>query len=474
MKLGLFVIFLLGMLSACTSPGDVGGDETRVLRIGVMYGSGTDMFEHYRTQYTDIFDYTHPEVEIEFVSAIDYSKQQYLPYEQNREEPDPVEEMIKLLEGSNPPDLLLLDYSQLARLTEENLLQPLEPMMTKHEFSLEGFVPGVIDGLKAAGNNQLYGLAPTFTSSALLYNSDIFDEQSVERPHDGMEWQEMFDLARRVSHGEGEERVYGFSFSRYMYDELFYTLVNYYTSPLDLRMVSDDGKELLVDSEQWKSVLTDIVSLYEQEIMPARPDYSQPMPRVEGPFSHDAFLSGRAAMTIVHSSQLAEIINVNNNADQYEGYEPINWDIVSLPTHPEAPGIGAAINLDPVMAINARAQNPDDAWELIQFLNSEDWAKLRSRSTYMLMTREAFNEPQMGADYNIAAFYTLRPPISNATDIYRIMPNYWQIQNLGQQKLDQVLRDELSIEQMLSEWKTEGEMMIQEFKENGGGEVIMY
>jgi multiple sugar transport system substrate-binding protein len=473
----LFMIFPL--LAACTQ-GNRGSQEgTRVLRIAYM--SGDSMYDDYmRTQYTELFEFTHPNIEIELVPAVDWSKRRY---EQQKEgeiyrEPDYVEEMKKLIASDNPPDLVLMSsLDQLKRLVADNMLQPLESYIQADEFDLDGIVPAVLNGIRSVGNNELYALAPTFTASALVYNRAIFDERGVDYPTDNMTWDEVFDLARRVAYGEGNERTFGFSFSTYFYDDLFWSL-DLYVSPLGLRMTDETAEKMLVDSDQWEKVLQKLVDLKQEKIFP---EMSEPSgdSGTYNPFEYDAFLSGRLAMAVISYSQLNEIIGANMNAANIEGFTPINWDVVTLPTHPEAPGLGGFISMDPLMGISANAANPEDAWEFLKFINSEDWAKLKSRSTNMMVSRKDYIQPRDGLDYNVAAFYQLTPVMNSMNDYDPgldplIRQNLWQLNNLGQQKLYAIIYGEVSIREGLMQWATEGDAMLQQIRENPQGGMIAF
>ena len=150
----------------------------------------------------------------------------------------------------------------------------------------------------------------------------------------------------------------------------------------------------------------------------------------------------------------------------------VDWDVVTIPTFPEAPGIGGNIYLNNLMAINAKAQNSDDAWDFIQFNNSKEWAKLKSRSTYEMVARKSFLKPKDGMDYNIAAFYTLKPVPPQDVDLeklYREKQNLYQVNSLGQPLFQEVLQKKKTVEAALKEWQTKGDAMLQKIKENPNG-----
>lgn len=459
-------------LAACMQIGPGDTEEERVLRIA--YLSGDSSYDDYmRTQYTDLFEFTHSNIEIELVPAVDWSKRRFeVPKEgEPYREPNYIEEMKKLVEGDNPPDVILLhSLEDLAALVKENMLQSLESYVQDDEFDLEGFVPAVINGLREVGNNQLYALAPTFSTSALIYNKTIFEQRGVDYPTDQMTWEQTFNLARQVAHGEGEERVYGFGFVRYFYDDLFWGM-EMYAAPLDLNIVDENAEKMLVNSESWKRVFQSLVDLKLEKIMPEPPQYDQGGTGPVNPFEGDAFLSGRLAMSVISYNQLHEIISANQNAANVEGFTPVQWDVVTLPVHPEAPGVGGFIQMDPIIGIAANAQNPEDAWEFVKFVNSEDWAELKSRSMTMMTSREAYIKPLYGLDYNISAFYQLTPVLGSYDPGMdpALRDNMWQLQNIGQMKIMEVVNGDKTVEQALQEWENEGNMILQQIRENPDG-----
>lgn len=466
---------MIGLLSGCLGQGAPEEEEARVLRIGVIYG-GYDGFDNMRSQYTDIWDFTHPEVELEFVEAIDRQQMRYgisRPADgEDKEQPKPEEQLQELMESDNPPDLVFFEQQQLDHLINENLLMSLDSYITEDEaFDTTDFAPAVMDTLRSAGSGDLYALAPTFTASALMFNRGLFLEHGVNQPWDGMSWEDLFDLAAQISGGEGDEQVYGFNFESYYNNDVFRNLRTY-TAPLDLKMIDEENETMLVNNEAWANVFNRFIDLHEKGVFPERPDYSK-MDRAErdrNPFMHDAFLSGKLAMTFVQYGRLDEVISANRNAETIEGFDYIDWDVVTLPTHPERPDEGGIMSMAPLMGINARAQNTDDAWALLSFINGEEWAKMKARSTRQLMTRTSQIETKDNLNYNIAAFTQLKPMEDANPYMYNNQfPYYYEIEYLGQRKFQEVLEGQKSVTEALQEWETEGNMAIQRYKDMQSG-----
>lgn len=470
----LSIMVFIPIMSACGMfAGGKKVEENRVLRIGVMYGDSYSS-DGIRTEYTDLFEFDKDYLDIEVVSAVDWSTRRYSHYNSDsmEQEPDPREEMKKLLEGPNPPDIIFLDsYDDYAYFANENLLTSLEPLIQKDDFDTDGFVPLVVEGLKSVSNNTLYGLAPRFSSTALIYNKNMFDQYNVPYPEDNMTWDDIFDLARRFPNGTDENKTFGFSFRNYNYADIFED-INAYVGSLELQMFASDGESMLIDSDAWRAPISKIVSLYEEGVLPKQSDmYIDRGPDWRpSPFDYDLFLGGRVAMSIIHYSSLREVVNANESAHAIENFDGVEWDVVTVPVHPDNPDVGGQMSLYPIMAINANGANHADAWELIKFVNSKEWAELKSRASYQLMSRKDFIKPLNGLDYNIAAFYSLKPPMPNQDDrrLEREVRYLWDVKYIGRYKLEQVLSGDMSVDQAIKEWQTEGDAMLKQLKENPG------
>lgn len=469
----LAVLMLTSLLAACSTQGGESGPDQRVLRIGTLYGGASDE-SWFRQQYTDSFELLNPNIEIQIVSAIDWNQQRYQTPEEQQKQPDAYEELSKMLTGDNPVDVVVVEYNYLRRMVQDNLLKQLDPLVTEDKFDLSDYVPTVLDGIKSLGDGGLYALTPTFSSSALFYNKKLISDAGATLPTDGMFWDDIIDLAGKVAKGEGEERIYGLSFNRWSSDGFWDTQT--YSAPLQLKMYDDKGEKMTVNTPQWVKVWEDVAELYRNKITPSNMDMQYMWEYREGstpnPFMGDLFLSGKVAMIVSDYGYISELQQAQDNADRIEGFTMPEWDVVTVPQHQEAPGIGSNVYLSSMMGINSKAQNPDDAWEYLKFLNGKEWAKLKSRSMWELTARKEFLKPIAGMEYNIDAFTTLKPipPASIEQErLQRERPNLWQVQNLGYPLFQEVLENKKSAQEALAEWETQGNVMLQQIKTNPNG-----
>lgn len=474
LAIGLSFALLFPLLAACGQKQGNPSNKEQVLKIAV--GNYFDE-SSFRQQFTELFEFANPHITLEFMPTMDESRYYYSgPMTDSAvattERPkEPYEILKDLMNSDNPPDVVMFDYYNLSDLIEENLLAQLDPLMTKDKFDTSAIVPTVIDGIKSLGDGKIYALAPFFYSSAMIYNKGMFDERGVDYPTDGMTWDDLFDLAIRMTQPDGDNPQYGFSFNT-NYSDLYYG-TQQYAAPLRLKMFDDEITKLYVDSDQWERVWANIIRLNDLKVFPPVPDYSNPMPR-QGAFSYDDFLSGRLAMGLVNYHQIDQIVNANKNADRYEGYTPISWDVVTVPSHPEAPNVGGEIYMNGVMGINTKAQNSEVAWEFLKFINGDAFAKLKSSNSYQLVSHKQYIKPHDGLEYNIEAFYKNLPaPVEN-NSMYREVPGLYMVTNIGNEVFQKAMKGEMSVREALAEWQTRGDTQLQEIRENPDSYKDMY
>jgi len=475
---GLSLTIMGSMLAAC-SKGDGGSStEKRVLRIGFIY-SNQENEQWVRQQFTDSYELLHPELDIQIVGAMNYDDMRFEERDQSQpyKQPNTYEKIKEILVGSNPVDVIVLDNNStnyLKRLVQDNLLKQLDPMIQEKEFDIEDYVPAVIDGIKEAGDNSIYALTPTFNSSALFYNKKLFADMGVPVPTDGMTWEDTFAKAKLIAKGEGNKRVFGFQFARWGGDP-FWDMQSTYLPALQLKMFDDKAEKMSVGTPQWEKVFNTISSLYIDKIVPTNQDmYSNPEVGADGkmpfnPFQGDMFINGRVAMTTARYDYITELNRAKEQNAKNNKVPSVDWEVVTMPQHSENPGIGGDVQLSNLMGINSKASNTEDAWDFIAFNNSKEWAKLKSRSTTDLISRKSMLKPKDGQDYNMPAFYTLKPVPPSSLDMEKLQnekPGIWEINSLGQQAFQAVMEKKKSAADALKEWETKGDAFLKKLKDN--------
>jgi multiple sugar transport system substrate-binding protein len=477
---GLSLILLVPLLAACSPKDTDDPNNRRTLRIGTLYGSKQDDV-YFRQQYTDMFEFSHKGIDIEVVPAIDWNEQQFENLDNDGAwvQPDQLAKVKEIMTGANPVDVMIFDLSLLNALVEENLLLQLDPLMKEDKIDANVFVPSVIEAIREQGNGNIYALTPTFMPFALYYNKKLFNEMGVTPPQDGMSWDDVFNLARQMSKGEGKDAIFGLTLNPWGGGADDYWQLQSFASPLQLKLYDSNAERMTINTPQWKALWEQMYQLYKDKVIPSNRDmYSfedENKTYRYNPYQGRLFLQGRVAMTLGDYSLINDIMVLNDNADKLK-MDRLDWDVVTVPYHTAAPGVGVNVSYSSLAGINAKAQNQKDAWEFVKFINGEEWAKFKSRSTYEMSSRIEFVKPREGLSYNVEAFIKMKPaPAGNSSPaeqkLLRERPNLSYIQNIVSTVYSQVFQDQRSIDDALKFLDEKGNDLLQKIKEKPTGEI---
>lgn len=463
----MIVVLIVPILAGCLKPEMVESNEPKVLRV---FAS-----QYVMEQYSPLFEVTYQNVEIELM---DMDKIYQEIYRQQQEAPDkqidPKEKLIEILDGPNAPDIIITDQSTFPELIDQGRLLPLDSFIEKSNYDLDGIAPAVREGIRDLGDGALYALAPTFNAMVLFYNKDWFDKRNVPYPSDGITWDQMMDIARQLTYEENGEKKHGLTFDHY--GDLFYQ-VEYYLAPLDLSLFDSDFTTFNVDIPVVERAWNYFNDLQNEELLAPPFDWEKARDRPISPFEREAFLGGKAAMMIGQYYQLRNLSSWMSGRYYYgpdvELPEPFEWDIAVLPTHSEAPDIGFGSSLNNLMAINAKAENPELAWEFISFINGEKVGKVLAKRGWDLVARTELMQAPDGLSLNMEAFSALKPAKANMQmEFTKQFPDghLWSILSIGNDEFRAVLNGDKTVKEGLAEYQRRGQEQLDQMnkvKENG-------
>jgi multiple sugar transport system substrate-binding protein len=244
-------------------------------------------------------------------------------------------------------------------------------------------------------------------------------------------------------------------------------------------MFDEAGEKMTVNTPEWENAFNTVIKLQKDKIIPPSQGAMGMDMKMggggdgpQGPFAYDDFMSGRVAMTLMGYGQLTQLINANKSADTIKGYTKIDWDVVTVPSHPEAPGEVANIGFGNLMAINAKSTNMKDAWKFVEFSNSEKWAQLKSHSSYQMVSRMKYIKPKDNVEFHIEAFYNVKQaPIIDDNKLYRSKPNLYSVNDIGRTAMQAVSEGKKTVKEALTEWQTKGDVILQKLKENPNAQI---
>lgn len=395
----------------------------------------------FNTDYANLFRAKYPNIELELVDLTGVSRV-------SQEGQIPFEKLIE----TEQPDVLLLSAAQYKKYYLEGKLLDLESLIKQSKYSLESIHPGVLETVKFLGGGKLYGLAPTFNSSAMFYNKDLFDKYQIDYPTDQMTWEEVLALAQRFpSEDKNGEKIFGLDIGSYESTPSgLLTLVN---GTHGLNEVDQSNIKLMANTAEQKKNVEMIMVPFKTGVI----RYNS-WDGIESTLSFEEqnpFIYGKSAM---HLDQLYFFHNTvkENKIRNLE----MNWDIVTVtePVDPRYPENSTSFYLQDIFAISAKSSNQKAAWEFIKYINSEEVAKLKSKSSNSLLSRTGLMKEMNG--HSLESFYKLK--FTQSVPDSLIIPTsflraYRLLQN---QQFKEVMDNKKSIEEAMDTIQTEGQDLL--------------
>lgn len=413
------VLVMVIVLSACSSKGDkksadAAFDQDEKVTLKVMYFNEQAFYQ----EYGNVFQAKYPNIDFEVIPTMGNMG----------DGKDPAAEFDKLIE-ENKPDLILMSSAQYEKLSTAGKLYALDSVIQQDKFDVENMVPAVIEYLKNKGGGKLYGLSPSFSTKALFYNKDLFDAQGLPYPTDKMSWEDVLKLAQQFpTTGTDETRIYGLAQSMFTQDPT--DLVKTIADSKNLSILDAEGKNLTMDTPEWKSIFEEVVAAYQSKSVSLSGDnaLSAAPTKVKGTTAKsdgdgprmitigensNLFLSGRAAMMIDSSFMLNQMDMMKTmNKDT----KPINMGIVTEPVDPANPDVSDSFSVSQIIGIDAQSVHISAAWEFIKYVHSDELAKIRSKSSPELISRSAYAKDKQGN--SLEAFYKLKPNSNSGSQLY--------------------------------------------------------
>lgn len=429
-KLVVLILILIPVLTSCSNPTD--RNERGVIK--VMYSGEKEWFQQ---RYGVLFATEYPNVDIEVLSTRHlqtsgtYSKQN----------------LVKYIDENNP-DVLVLNTNEYVWLNEENYLYDLNHFVYGKGFDDEKVLPSVLDYLKMKGDGRLYGLAPTFFSTALFYNKDLFDSAKVPYPTNNMTWDEVIELAKNFVNQD--EDMYGLS-QPFQNDPFNFgkTIADYN----GIGLYDPLNNKVLINHSEWKQIFELVVDAYKNKVVYSSNDESVLPANTQDKIlkQQNAFLVGQSAMTIDNYY----LINMIDKASN-----PVYWDVVTPPVDRRRPDTTNGFFVSEIFSIHQKTSNLDLSWKLVEFVNGDTFAKLLGKTTNELMSRTEHIQNREGK--NLEAFYQLKPGDYLFQNHHEVPRGLIQsISRIANKELNEVIFNNKSLEEALASIHAESEIALE-------------
>lgn len=288
----------------------------------------------------------------------------------------------ELYASDNTPDISISPPST-ELVKELDFLMPIDDYIEHFNFDLRIIKDGIIEGLRQMDplkEGQLYGLPVENRYPVLFYNKDIFDTLGEPFPEDGMTWDEVLDLARRMTVKHGDEQYIGLTMDPWSVPFLQLGVPGTDPETGEVLFTEDERTHMFFD------FLDDLRSI---------PNFSDP--DIETGFNE----SPRNIAMAIWNAPWLELLPRD---------EDFNFDLVTIPTWKGQSQVSPVLEILPFNIIK-HSENKAAAWEFISFFASEEGQAhlsrvgsppvVKSEEVYEQFAAEALKD--LEGDYNVKA-----------------------------------------------------------------------
>jgi multiple sugar transport system substrate-binding protein len=206
-----------------------------------------------------------------------------------------------------------------------------------------------------AVDGKYYGIPTRSTCWFLLYNKDLFDDVGISYPGQ-MTWEEYRQLAKKLTRGEGDSKVYGGYWVPWC--------SNFEALQQSSYLIDDD----LTLTRETLELLNDCYNVDESHV-------SFKIASDENTNYLEEFEKGYIAMM----PQGEWIINMLLN-DEAKGISDINWDIAPMPIV-EGLDPGTTWGQYQFVSIAQKTAYPEEAFDFVQFLCGKEGARIYAQNS---------------------------------------------------------------------------------------------
>ncbi|MDF2723415.1 MAG: extracellular solute-binding protein family 1 [Paenibacillus sp.] len=269
-------------------------------------------------------------------------------------------------------------------------------LIKTHSIDLNAFEGSMIDYARAMSAKGIYGL-PAWTENVILfYNKDLFDKFGVSYPKNGMTWDDLAELAKKMTRNDGGRQYMGFAASPSHVLRANQFGLTFLDPKTDKATINADPR--------WKQIFD--AYFVQPSNNTGFKDYMTNSLKSKLPYK-DPFLKDQNLAMLAYLSQLDWAAS---------GPAGMNWDIAALPTFKSSPNVGSSA-YPFYWGVTAQSKHKDDGMDVIKFLTSKEYQTMQARSGTMTTLKDDSIKKQLAQDSkhkdkNISAiFYNQYAPM---------------------------------------------------------------
>lgn len=261
---------------------------------------------------------------------------------------DMSDDLALALTSGDTPDIVSIDCVLVPYYASVGALKDITAEFDALEYK-DTFAGGTLDLSQYEGSQYAVPFAPDV--SVLIYNKDIFEECGLDPENPPEIWDELIEVAKACT----TDDRYGYVFSAADAGGMMFTFCPYIWNNGGA-FTNEDGTESVLNDEKAVAALqliTDMV--YEYKVTP------ESITSYDWTATKDAFLAQKAAMIVLGSSAVGDIVN-----DQYD----FNAGCALIPS-----GDGehySSFSGGDSIAIMSNTDKAEEAWQFVEFCLSEE------------------------------------------------------------------------------------------------------
>lgn len=243
-------------------------------------------------------------------------------------------------------------------LTGYKLESDISDLIKKYGYDLSRLEQGPLTVQRGLGNGAIYGLPWTIGTLVFLYNKDLFDKFGVPYPKDGMNWDEVYELARKMTRTESGVQYRGLTMAFDHIMGLNQLSAPYFDSKTFKAKFTDDSMKRLFDNAARFMKI---------------PGNEPPEQKYALGTLRDLFQKSKT--TAMH----LDVIGVA----QTTATAMTNWDFATFPVLKDNPDVGPSV-LPEFAYITSMSKNRDAAFQVLAYLTSDEYQQWMAQTLSFL------------------------------------------------------------------------------------------
>jgi multiple sugar transport system substrate-binding protein len=281
-----------------------------------------------------------------------------------------------LVAAGNTPDILYADTDWYMPLKKLGIPYDMTDLIKKANLDLNQFIPQTVQAIRSLEDNKSMNAIPfSRNAGATFYNKDIFDKFGVAYPKDGMTWNDILELSRKMTREEGGVQYIG-------WDPGFPDAI---MSPYSLPFVDPATNKAVIDNDVYRKIYGLLKQVYDQ------PGYVGPKDKYA--YGPDAFIKDRNLGIITEwvVKIMSPLIDASDQGT------PVNWDMATIPNFPENAGKGRH-GVTHMLFVSQTSKHKDQAMQVLQGVTSHEGQLLQSKNGRITVLNDQDIINQFGKD----------------------------------------------------------------------------